>query len=97
MFTERATVIESTLAMRERRQEDRWKEHVGSAVAMDGFPGKLQDLSPSGTRITTTKTFEPGTQIRLDLSWGNPIRATVIACENGQVRLSFDTPIDPLI
>jgi hypothetical protein len=83
--------------MRERRREDRWKERVGSAVAIDGFAGRLLDLSASGARIASSKVFEPETEVRLDLSWGNPIRAVVIACENGEIRLRFDTPIDPLI
>ena len=83
--------------MIERRREDRWTERSGSAVAVDGFTGRLQDLSADGARIATNKNFEMDTVVRLDLSWGMPIRASVIESQNGQLRLRFDNPIDPLI
>ena len=78
----------------ERRTEDRWKHLSGTVVSLDGFPARIQDLSPQGARVEFGRAVSQGETLRLDLPWGSPVRAIVLAQESTRLRLKLESPID---
>jgi len=78
----------------ERRSEERWEHYAGCAIGLDGNMARIQDICSWGARVEARRNYSINETVRLDLPWGAPVRAVVLASENGLSRLRFDFPID---
>jgi len=77
-----------------RRAGDRWHEHAGCAMSIDGFQAWLLDASEGGARARTRRNFEADQVVRIDLPWGKVVRADILECSEGVARLKFHFPVD---
>ncbi len=78
----------------ERRQYDRWLDHSGCVVAVNGRIARLKDFSARGAKVEYASTIAPGTAVVLDLPWGKKVRGSVVANGLDELRLKFDYEIE---
>ena len=78
----------------DRRSESRWDQYSGCTVGLDGNMARLQDLCSWGARVEARREYAINETVRLDLPWGVPVRAVVLASDNGLSRLRFEFPVE---
>ncbi|HTQ10944.1 MAG TPA: hypothetical protein VMI31_12790 [Fimbriimonadaceae bacterium] len=79
----------------ERRSEVRWDQFAGCVVGLEGNMARLHDICAWGARVEARRSYAIDETVRLDLPWGAPVRAVVLASDDGLSRLRFEFPIEP--